>query len=248
MPTAYYWRDIPNYGDRLAPLLLERFAGLKCGWASVEDADIVSVGSVLEHIPEGWTGIVAGSGRLREDSRITVKSATVLGVRGPLSARGIPGGPVLGDPGLLADELVRIETRDIDLGIIPHWSDTRLAHDHRFHGNWITEVISAWGDPLDVISSIGRCKRVVTSSLHGLILADAFGIPRRFEPCRRMLLDPDEGNLFKFHDYAASVNVPFRVGEIQKADRNLIEDRKNELYDMYRYIGSSAGSSDGWRA
>jgi pyruvyltransferase len=242
MPTAYFWRDIPNYGDRLVPLLLARFANLDCPWASVDDADIVSVGSVLEHISDGWTGIVAGSGRLREGSNLALGSATVLGVRGPLSAKGVPGNPVIGDPGLLADELVRIETRDIDLGVIPHWSDTRLAHDHRFQGKWTNDVISAWGDPLDVISRIGRCKRIVTSSLHGLILADAFGVPRRFEPCRRMLLDSDEGNLFKFHDYAASVNVPFRVGEIQKADRNLIEDRKNELYDLYRHIGTSLGS------
>src|ERR1700747_207178 len=132
MPTAYFWRDIPNYGDRLAPLLLERFADLKCEWASVVDADIVSVGSVLEHIPSGWSGIVAGSGRLREGSRLSLDSATVLGVRGPYSAYGIPGDLVMGDPGLLADELVRIETRDFDLGIIPHWSDTRVPHAHCF--------------------------------------------------------------------------------------------------------------------
>jgi hypothetical protein len=60
-PTApaaksYWWTRVRNFGDALAPLLLSRFADLDVAWSPVADAEIVSIGSVLEHIPAGWKG------------------------------------------------------------------------------------------------------------------------------------------------------------------------------------------------
>lgn len=202
-------------------------------WSPVKAADVIVVGSILEHIPPGWGGTVLGAGRLLEDSKLNLDDARVLAVRGPLSAKGIKGSPALGDPGLLADELVRVETRDITLGIVPHWSDTDLAHRHTFQP-YDPVIISPWNDPLWVVQMIGRCKKIVSSSLHGIILADAFGIPRRTEVARRFKDDPHEGNLFKFRDYNASVGLDFKVGETQTAKRGAVEDRRSELYDAFR--------------
>src|SRR5262245_47244207 len=91
----------------------------------IDAAQVTTCGSVLEHIPAGWRGFVAGSGRLVEGSRLHLERTEIMAVRGPLTARSI-GRPdcVIGDPGLLADELV---TRDIRLGLVPHWSDASLA-------------------------------------------------------------------------------------------------------------------------
>jgi hypothetical protein len=52
---AYWWCERPNFGDALAPLLLERFAGIKAEWARPEQAQVVCVGSVLERLPPFWT-------------------------------------------------------------------------------------------------------------------------------------------------------------------------------------------------
>src|ERR1041384_4874651 len=103
---AYWWQGVPNFGDALSPFLLERFAHASVQFAPAREAEVASIGSILEHLPETYTGYVLGSGKLREGSTVHLPDATILALRGPLSARGIKGDYALGDPGLLADELV----------------------------------------------------------------------------------------------------------------------------------------------
>ncbi len=232
---AYWWRGRPNFGDAVAPLLLSRFAGLDVTWDVVSRASVVSIGSVLEHIPPGWEGYVLGSGRLYPNSRLHLEGCTILGLRGPLSAAACPYGVTLGDPGLLADELVPVQSRTWDLGIVPHWSDTELAHRPEFYRpSWTTTVISPADDPLDVITRIGQCRKIVASSLHGLIVADAFGIPRRFEYTPRF---DAEGGMFKFEDYSASIGSKVEAGVIARVNQHVVDDRKHEIWDCYRMLG-----------
>ena len=234
---AYWWRDTPpfgagrgiqNFGDRLTPLLLERFAGVRTEWAPPETAGVVCVGSILEHLPARWTGTVAGAGKLAEESRVDLRAARILALRGPLSARGIPGDYVVGDPGLLADELVVTPTRRHPLGVVPHWSDTRLAMDPAFMVPGRV-VIDPCGDPVNVVRMIGECEAIVASSLHGIVLADAFGIPRQIEYCASF---EREGGMFKFRDHCAAVGVGFSAGRRQLAERFAVERRKRELRDV----------------
>lgn len=231
----YYWGDVPNWGDRIALNLVQHFCRrTDVSWSDIGLADAIVTGSILEHVPPGWEGVVAGSGRLVADSPLNLGSAKVLGVRGPLSAKGVRGDYVLGDPGLLADELVTVATRDRDLGILPHWSDTNLAYRSEFQ-EFNPLVISPFRDPLEVVAEIGRCKKLVTSSLHGMILGDAFGIPVRFEKSPRLL--PNEGGMFKLRDYSLSIGTSFEVGVTRLAHRGRVEDRKHELYDMLHALG-----------
>lgn len=232
---AYWWNDLPNFGDQLTPPLLRTYADRLATWSPLQDADVIVVGSILEHVQPGWAGHIMGAGRIREDTTLNLHEANVHAVRGPLSAKGIKGDFALGDPGLLADEMVTIPTRDIELGIVPHWSDTDLIHDWRFQP-YSPVVISPWKDPEWVVSMIGRCKKIVASSLHGIILADAFGIPRRTETAKRFKDDPREGSMFKFRDYNLSVGVPFRTGETQAVKRGMIDARKSELFDAFREL------------
>lgn len=242
-PTkAYWWREVPNFGDALAPLLLQRFADIEAvQWDTVSHASVVSIGSVLEHIPPLWDGYILGAGKLMELSRLHLhtRTAKILAVRGPLSARGIPGSFALGDPGLLANELVGPQEKKWDLGIVPHWQDDRLAE--RFtkliQAPYTCKVIDASGDPLEVVRTIGACRRIVTSSLHGMVVADAFGgIPRRVEICPKMLRD---GGDFKFRDYSAAIQTSFKEGEMAEPSRFRVEDVKFAIYDAYRAFGAS---------
>lgn len=235
---AYWWRGVQNFGDALAPLLLERFAGIAVDWDTVSHSKIASVGSILEHIPPLWDGIILGSGMLHEDSRLQlmqmgVLSPKILGLRGPLSAKGIRGDFALGDPGILADELVGIQPKQWDLGILPHFSDKQLAP--RFQAmirNASLKVIDpTLSDPLEVVRQIGACHRIVTSSLHGMILADAFSIPRRVE-----LAPTSDGGDFKFRDYSASIQTPFEAGKMVEVSRFRVEDLKFQVYDAYRAL------------
>lgn len=233
---AYYWTGKKNFGDLLTPLLLTYFSKLKVELAEPSQARVVVAGSILEHLPLWWDGYIVGSGKLHEGSKIDLPHSHILALRGPLTARGIKGSYVLGDPGLLADELVGDEDKEWDLGIVPHWTDTSLEKDSRFL-KYNPKIIRVSDDPLQVISEIGRCKKIVSSSLHGVILADAFGIPRRIEVAPRLLTHAhQEGGLFKWRDYLASINMRLEVGLTQLADRNVIIEKQHELFDVFEEV------------
>lgn len=235
---AYWWNTRPNFGDGLAPLLLTHFADVQCEWDTVSRSSVVSIGSVLEHIPPLWDGYVLGSGKLYEESRLYLygQGTNVLALRGPLSKRFYPGDCALGDPGLLASDLIPTPERIYDLGIVPHWSDVKLARDRRFiNDKWSSIVIDSTADPLSVVRLIGQCKKIVSSSLHGLIVADSYNIPRRFEYTPRF---DHEGGVFKFRDYHQSIGMNFKVGETQSPNPHHVETRQHELWDAYRDLGS----------
>lgn len=233
---TYYWKTKPNFGDQLTSLLLKRYTKIDSEWASPEESQLVMVGSILEHLPKDWNGIIAGAGKLHEDTVLDFPSAKVLAVRGPLTAKHFTGNIVLADPALLADEIVPLEDKQWNLGIVPHWTDKELEHDPRFT-KYDPLIIRVTDPPQKVISEIGRCKKIVSSSLHGIILADAFGIPRRIEIAPRMITHAhQEGGLFKWKDYSASIGLELQIGITQEVDRNVILEKQYELFDVFEEL------------
>lgn len=232
----YYWKDRKNFGDLLSPLLIKKFVKEDTEWAKAEQSEIVMIGSILEHLPFYYSGIVAGAGKLHEKSILSLNEARILAVRGPLTAKGLKGNMVLADPGLIADELIPIPEKEYNLGIIPHWTDKTLATDKRFIG-YSPKIIDVAADPIQVITEIGKCRKIISSSLHGIVLADAFGIPRRIEIAPRMLTHShQEGGLFKWKDYSASLDMPLEIGVTQEADRNKVIEKQHELFDVFQEI------------
>jgi pyruvyltransferase len=156
-------------------------------------------------------------------------------VRGPLSARAVNAKDfALGDPGILADELVGLQDKNYDLGVLPHWQDnTDLVRKYRRIMPKGTSIlaIDPTENPLEVVRKIGQCRRLVTSSLHGMIVADAFGMARKVEICPLMLKD---GGDFKFRDYSASIHTPFKNGVMMAAPRARVEDLKSQIYDAFK--------------
>ena len=238
---TYYWKAKPNFGDLLTPLLLKKFTGLSSEWVEPENAELIMVGSILEHFSQSWSGVIAGAGKLHEKTVLSFPNATILALRGPLTAKGIKGlnkNVVLADPALLADELVTITDKKYDLGIVPHWTDTTLEYDPRFT-KYKPKIIRVSDDPLKVIREIGQCKKIVSSSLHGIILADAFGIPRRIEISPRVLTHAhQEGGMFKWFDYSASIRNKLEIGVTQEIDRNIIQEKQYELFDLMEDVKS----------
>jgi hypothetical protein len=92
-------------------------------------------------------------------------------------------------------------------------------------------------DPLEVIADIGSCERIVASSLHGLIVADSFGIPRRAERFDKMT-SPHEGGEFKYQDYGSAISQPVEFAKFggQLAARERIEVKQAELYTMFERL------------
>ncbi len=227
----YWWNEKPNWGDHLSQYLLEKLVGITPEWATPSDAEIVIVGSVLDVLPSSWNGIIAGAGKLHERTTVP-RHADILGVRGHLTARGLTGHYAVGDPGLLVDELIAPQIKTHNLGVVPHWSDTQLAA--RF-AHLDPFVIQPSWTPEHVIAEIGSCKKIVSSSLHGIIVADAFGIPRRAEMFANMN-NRYEGSGFKFLDYASGIDFPMNWGLLQEPPRGPIERAQAELFDMIRSL------------
>lgn len=154
--------------------------------AEPENADLFGAGSLLDGqypnvVPPGSTAFVWGTGMLTEWSRFRGQ-ARVLALRGPLSwARcGRPSGAVLGDPGLLVGRVwPAARAKRYRLGIVPHYVDAQhegIANLARRHPEDVT-VIDICAPVPDVLRAITECEAVLSSSLHGLVFADAYGVP-----------------------------------------------------------------------
>lgn len=104
---------IKNVGDELSPLLVEKVSGRSVEKTSVEDCNLVAIGSILERIVDArrdqplW---VWGSGFIKEGGKVESTMLRCAAVRGPLTAKRLVSEvrpQVLGDPGILADRLLR---------------------------------------------------------------------------------------------------------------------------------------------
>lgn len=88
----------------------------------------------------------------------------------------------------------KIVSSDVEVGIIPHYVD----YDNivRLYGNKYN-VIDVRNDPEKVIMEISRCRRIISSSLHGIIISEALGKPSAFVRFSNKVV----GGEFKFMDY-----------------------------------------------
>ena len=250
MTTAYWWRgdervgSVANVGDQLTPILLSHFADIDVTWAPPDEADLICCGSVLDVMPRhNWHGTVVGAGQLHRGTLTDLSFATVLGLRGSLTRERVQcdGDPVLGDPALLASELVTPVPNSIELGIIPHWSDMELWAAERDnavkYGYAVPTFIDITGPPLDVIRQIGSCCKVVTSALHGAIIADSFHVPRRVEPFPAMFTDTNhEGSVYKLHDYSSTLGQKIKFGELQTAPKVRVDQIQYDLFGMFQTL------------
>ena len=109
--------------------------------------------------------------------------------------------PALGDPGLFARELFGAKKKQ-GIGIVPHYTDKNhpLIKDLEKLKN--VKIIDVERSGADVCRDIAGCERILSSSLHGLIVADSFGIPNR----RIGLHNKIAGGDFKFRDYASALD------------------------------------------
>lgn len=219
-------RNGQNFGDALNPYLLARLAGIALVWAEPERAQLFAIGSIVEAIPAGFSGYVLGSGLMFEGSRRDLRAARVLALRGPLTAeRCEVAPPVLADLGLLAPLLIeQTPERDVALGWLPHYVDRRVRAGR---------MIDVLAPPAAVVAAVARCQRLETSSLHGMIAADALGIPSRWIPHRGVL-----GTGFKFRDYAASYGATIEPYAWRQAPRDEVAAKQRELLDVIRELSA----------
>lgn len=202
--SAYWWDGHQNFGDALTPWLLHHEGRIAVHTAP-GSARMAGVGSILEQLPPEFSGTVWGSGLLY-GRPVDLPHARYAAVRGHLTrqAQGIAGAVALGDPGVLVARHVRRPRRRWTLGIVPHGMHDDHPDVTAFAERYPAEVkVIGTRAPVDaVVRAIGRCDAVISTSLHGLVVADSFGIPAAWFELPPALW----GGSFKFDDYQTVVS------------------------------------------
>ncbi len=193
-----------NLGDNLSTYLTRKISGQEVRNVNVPpkgEPVYGTIGSILEWIPPFCD--VWGLGYMREQSRVAKKPFTIHAVRGKLTRQhlieqGFDCPEVYGDPALLLPRYYtpRVEKR-YELGVVPHYVDWDLPELEFFRKRSGALMINVRDDVETVIDNINKCGYIISSSLHGLIVADAYGIPCQWKEWS----DNVVGKGFKFRDY-----------------------------------------------
>lgn len=199
---AFWHVGRPNFGDDINPAYWEWLGGRHVRFVSDRTRPhLLGIGSILNRASSG--SIVVGSGFLRPEDRVSQRPLAVIAVRGELSlsALGDVGTALLGDPLVLCDRFMPLPTKRYRLAWVPHVTSIDAAR--RLAGPEV-HVIDPTGDPRQVIADIAASELVMSQSLHGLVVADAFAIPSLWiAPSPAMI-----GGRFKFDDYFSTLDAP----------------------------------------
>lgn len=231
-PISYFIK-IRNVGDALNPILVDKLFGLDTRWSDRRQPHITAIGSLTVVSP---LSCVWGSGLMHEQAKVEEASASrIFALRGKLSyaqfvRSGIrPGDIPLGDPGFLISQLHLAPTfKKFRIGIAAHYVD----RDHPWVRSSLLEPgvadLNVHHDPESFLQRMRQCEVVVSSSLHGLVFAEALGIPSIWI----RLSDSVAGDGFKFRDwYSLAAEPPETMPALPGETLDAVASRA-ALHDM----------------
>lgn len=185
----YQYPDKYNVGDTLSEPILRHFLGNIRSVSAYAKGKLVAVGSVMSKVKEG--DVVWGTGCMH--GKPYPCKAKFLAVRGPLTREMIVGSEVpeiYGDPALLLPLIYNPQiAKTKKVGYIPHYVDKPS-----FHPSKIIDVALPWKE---FINKVLECEYIISSSLHGIVIAEAYGIPAEWAEYSDKVI----GKGFKFRDY-----------------------------------------------
>ncbi len=209
-PSIYYWQTsrFVNFGDYVSLKLVERILGGQIPVCQSKDSvhKLLAIGSILVIAKD--RDIVWGTGmngKVVEPERFKLEQVDIRAVRGPKTRdfimhtlqRDCP--EVYGDPALLLPyffpEFKRAENPSYEYLIVPHYSELEMFPKEQFPN--VVYPTDPWQE---VIRKIIDSKFVIASSLHGIIVAEDFGVPARW------LRISDNETTFKYEDYYLGTN------------------------------------------
>lgn len=203
-----------NWGDKVNPYIFEKLTGKQVISANsifnfLNKTEILGVGSQI--IGDLSNTVIWGSGVISEQIFLHTKPKEVLAIRGFNTLKKIRevGGncDVFGDPVLLFPEIYSVENsvKKYKYGIIPHFKDKSSIGIQKIQSlqNPEIKIIDIQSGIEEFVIDVLSCENILSSSLHGLILAEAYGIPT----CRLVFSEKLVGGDFKFYDYYSGVGI-----------------------------------------
>jgi len=201
-----------NFGDNLTKFFLEKLLEYKVDilskYSKLNFTQLTGIGSILHRVHLDYTGYIWTSGFGFACKNKTFSNAKVIAVRGKETLKRIncinKDKVILGDGGLLC-YLFKNNTikKKYKLGIIPHYIDKNNSIVKNIADKCKDiKIIDICGCE-NVMEDIQCCEYIISSSLHGLITADSFGIPNDWVK----LSNNVGGNGFKFKDYYSVFDI-----------------------------------------
>ena len=211
---------------------------------------LACVGSILQLT--GRNATIMGSGFISNKSRLLKRPENLVAVRGKLTADKLKSRygihiDVFGDMGLIANRIFDNLPKEhrYKYGIIPHFKDFDAVNTSEFQSDDVLIIDIRTENTREFLEKLNCCEFILSSSLHGLIFADSFGIPNQ----RLVLGNRIIGGDFKFKDYFSSVDReldeeylrPLTVADIKNRARffngtvnqNMLSDTINKVHALF---------------
>lgn len=241
-----YYAKVPNMGDMLNKDIIEKCFGYEVVRRSYLTGKLSGIGSGLGNYTyedESWknalkalSGIffpevyIWGTGFVRykeRDTRFYKRATHVCAVRGELSKKRVEAmlGKRLdvptGDAGILAALLLdQMPEKRYEVGIIAHYKEQEEPVFQEllrcYPGSRFIDVRKS---PIEVTEEIAQCGVVISSSLHGLIIADSLRVPNVHVVATDNLL----GDGFKFNDYYSAYGLKHEFVDLRKGTTGSLE-------------------------
>ena len=243
-----YYYKYPNVGDMLNEEILSSIFRLKFELDTFKTADLCAVGSILDKLITN-SNISAMNKKMQKECEIykpfhiwgtglmydydnidqsNVRPFIIHALRGEKTRKqlshilGEEISCVLADPGLLSPLIVNSSAdKKWSIGIVPHYVDKDEEICKKmveYYPN--SKIIDVQNDTKQVLKEISMCEYIISTSLHGLIIADSYGIPNCWcEASDRIL-----GNRFKFHDYFSSFGTDREFFDLKNGEIPKIEE------------------------
>jgi pyruvyltransferase len=218
-----------NVGDLLNLYFLEKLFGFRCYKPKTNFLPHLRiVGSVLGSASKN--SFIFGGGSIDGVFiKRGLKQEKIFALRGKLSlgvVRKVLGDEdfnvPLGDPALLLPLIYKGNKEPVKksgkIGVVPHFVDKNNFLLSKITDREDVVIIDVESDVEDFVDSILSCDYILSSSLHGLIISDAYRIPNKWIVFSDLII----GGEYKFKDYYSTTsNVdeePTQADSIQRLD------------------------------
>ena len=219
-----------NFGDILTPWIIETVLGNKVELVStVEESNLFGIGSILHMCPTLYQGSIWSSGFIYPTHRLILDKPP-LAVRGKLSLNQIIGTDtsttVLGDGGLILDRIYcpTLECK-YKLGVMPHYIDYPYISQSRIFQTESVVLINPLSGIENVLHLLLQCENVVTSSLHGIVSCDSYGIPhavfKTIHSDRHIYTNQAR---FKLRDYYSVFDIDFTDADFVMTTHTTVDE------------------------
>ncbi|MCC3265450.1 polysaccharide pyruvyl transferase family protein [Arthrobacter gengyunqii] len=214
-----WWDERTNFGDAVGPWLVRELTGLRPvnGWRRQLDVPpMVTVGSTAGWLEQDGTQ-VWGAGLMRPlepaaAQRLAgLRGIRIHAVRGELTAAelrsqvGWTVPEVYGDPALLLPRFLPVPDGQPSQGkvaLVPHLDHRGLFTDADDSQDSGVHVVDARQGMEQVVREIAGSRACISSSLHGIIVAQAYGVPWVWVRISDAVI---AGDTFKFRDFFTTV-------------------------------------------